>query len=80
MHAAQHVVGDVLRRHLQFAADVIFTQLFHEGAAVFIGHQIIEPYAGADEYFLYARQAPELPQQIYELAVVYFQIRAGLWI
>ena len=75
-HHVQHRVGDVLRRHLQLAGDMVLHQLPQEGA-VLVAEQVVEADAAADEHLLHPRQAAELAQQLQVIPVVHRQVFAG---
>ena len=68
-HLLQHMVGDVLRRDLELAGDVIAHQLVEKCLGL-VGQQIVEADAAADKDLFDARKLPELSQQRHIVAVV----------
>ena len=68
-HFFQHCIGDVLGRHFQLTADMVFAQ-FPQKSAVFIVHQIVEPDSGADKDFFHPGNRPQLPEQSQVIAVI----------
>ena len=68
-HKLQYPVGHMLRRNLQPPAYMILYQGIEERIALVI-HNVVIPYAGADEHLLYSLNMPKLFKQLHIVAVV----------
>lgn len=75
-HTAEYGIGNMLRRHLQLAADMMENQL-PEKSIILIRQQIVEPDAGTDEDLLDAGQTAQAAQKLQIILVIGFQVGAG---
>ena len=70
-HFFEYRIGNMLRSHLELAADMVFAQLLQKGF-VRIVDQVIKPQPGADKDFFYAGERPQLPKKGKIVGVVDF--------
>ena len=75
-HIVQHPGADVLRRHLQLAADMVPHQL-GEKVAVFVPEHIVKADAAADEHLFDPGDGPQLPQGGQIAALIGVEIGTG---
>ena len=76
----------MLRRRLQYAADVVLTEIFEEPVSSpafavlsHIGHEIVKPYPGPDENFLHAFDTGDFLQNMRILFMIDLKLGARFW-
>ena len=75
-HISQRSGGHMFGGHLQLAGHMVLDQFFKEGV-VFLGHQVVEPDAAADEHLFDTGQCAHPAQDIQVIAVIHDQLGAG---